>query len=160
VLANDPRNVKAWTRKCSTFFQQRDDISAREACEQAVELDNTYPDAFKQLGMVRYTSRNYEGAIEAFQTCIRLMDAQGWSMSDRLGECYTYQGLAWYLLDDCTTAMPLFREALKTELGDLLQGFTYTGMNSCAAVDDTITLDDIPTPAPPTPVPPEPIGIF
>jgi tetratricopeptide (TPR) repeat protein len=160
VLANDSRNVKAWTRKCETFFQQRNDISARESCEQATELDPTYPDAWKQLGMVQYTSRNYEGAVDSFSTCIQLMTDAGWKLEDHLGECYTYKGLAHQLLAQCDEGWPLFQTALQIGVTDRLLEITYQGMDLCVQVDSNFSNSDIPTPIPPTQPPPEPIGIY
>ncbi|MBI5930316.1 MAG: tetratricopeptide repeat protein [Chloroflexi bacterium] len=160
VLANDSHNVKAWTRKCETFFQERNDISARESCEQAVELDPTYPDAWKQLGMVQYTSRNYEGSIESFQICVQLMTDGGWKLEDQLGECYTYQGLAYQLLAQCHLAMPVFEIALQTNPGQTLLNYIYIGMDYCIKGDSNYSGYQVPTAVPPTPIPPEPIGIY
>lgn len=160
ILANDPRNVKAWTRKCETFFRQRDDAAAQESCEQAIDLDDEFPEAHRQLGMVRYTRRNYEGAIESFETCISWMDAQGWAFEDREIECYYLHGLAYYLLDDCTEAWPLLQEALLLNPADNIRSSIMQGINACVATDGSITVDDIPTPVPPTEVPPDPIGIY
>lgn len=160
VLANDPRNVKAWTRKCETYFRQRDDANAQEACEQAIELDDTFPEAHRQLGQVRYTRRNYEGAIDSFTQCIALMDAQNWPMADRLEQCYYLQGLAHHLLDNCDLAMPLFNQALLLDLTERGREITFEGMALCAQDDETISTEDIPTLPPPTPSPPPPIGIY
>ncbi|NDJ85306.1 MAG: tetratricopeptide repeat protein, partial [Chloroflexi bacterium] len=151
ILAHDSRNVKAWTRKCEYFFRQRDDPQAQEACEQAVELDNTFPEAHKQLGMVRYTRRNYEGAIESFATCIQLMEAQGIERERRLVECYYLHGLAYYLLDRCDQAMPLFEEALLIDSSEVIRNLTLEGMQLCAQVDENYSSSDVPTVAPPTP---------
>ena len=160
VLANDPRNVKAWTRKCETFFRQRDDAAAQESCEQAIDLDSNFPEAHRQLGMVRYTRRNYEGAIESFERCIDLMDAQGWAFEDREIECYYLHGLAYYLLDDCTEAWPLLQEALLLNPAENIRNSIMQGINACVSSDDSITIEDIPTPVVPTEVPPDPIGIY
>lgn len=160
VLSNNPRNVKAWTRKCETFFRQRDDAAAQESCEQAIDLDNDFPEAHRQLGMVRYTRRNYEGAIESFETCINLMDSQGWLFEDREIECYYLHGLAYYLLGDCPAAWDLLQEALLLNPADNIRNSTMQGINACVSTDNTITADDIPTPVPPTAVPPDPIGIY
>lgn len=160
VLANDSRNVKAWTRKCETFFQQRNDISARESCEQATELDPTYPDAWKQLGMVQYTSRNYEGSVDSFRTCIQLMTDAGWPLEDFLAECYTYQGLALHFLDECIDAMALFETSIQIGVGGRLEELTYEGMALCIRDDPDFSGQQLPTPIPPTDIPPEPIGIY
>lgn len=160
VLAHDSRNVKAWTRKCETFFRQREDGSAQESCEQAIELDPTYPDAHKQLGMVRYTRRNYEGAIESFNTCIDLMKAQNWNPQDYLAECYVINGLSQYILANCSAAMDLFTTALTIDTSQRMQELTQEGMILCANSDPSISIQDLPTPAPQPTIPPEPIGIY
>lgn len=160
ILAHDPRNVKAWTRKCETYFRDRDDVNAQASCEQAIDLDETFPEAHMQLGQVRYTRRNYEGAIESFERCISLMDAQGWPTDDRLELCYNLHGLAWYLLDDCSKAMPLFETAILVDSTERGREITLEGMRLCAQADETIDISDLPTPPPPTPVPPPPIDIY
>ncbi|MBN1562918.1 MAG: tetratricopeptide repeat protein [Anaerolineae bacterium] len=76
VLVMEPENVKAYTRKCETYFTMREDSLAQEACEQANQLDAYYPEAWRQLGMVQYTSRNYEGSIESFEQCASLQLSQ------------------------------------------------------------------------------------
>jgi tetratricopeptide (TPR) repeat protein len=160
VLANNPRNVKAWTRKCETYFRQRDDANAQEACEQAIELDPTFPEAHRQLGQVRYTRRNYEGAVESFETCIALMDAQGWPMSERLEQCYYLHGLAWFLLGNCTNAASLFEQAFLVDLTERGRQITLEGIDLCVAYDQNLEISDFPTPPPPTQEPPPPIGIY
>lgn len=161
ILASDPRNVKAWTRKCETFFRQREDALAQESCEQAIELDATFPEAHRQLGMVRYTRRNYEGSIESFETCIGLMDQQGWPMTDRLPECYFLQGLAYYRLDRCEQALPLLQATFDLDTPtERPQELALEGLQLCAQVDENISLDQIPTPIPPTATPLPPIGIY
>ena len=160
VLANNPRNVKAWTRKCETYFRQRDDNNAQEACEQAIELDPTFPEAHRQLGQVRYTRRNYEGAIESFQTCIALMNNQGWNIRDHLEQCYYLQGLAYQLLDNCTAAAPLFEDAFKIDMSERGQEITLIGIDLCAQVDPNFDPGSFPTLPPPTAEPPPPIGIY
>lgn len=160
ILAHDPRNVKAWTRKCETFFRQRDDPNAQESCDQAVELDATFPEAWKQLGMVQYTRRNYEGSIESFQVCVDLMNAQGWLITDQLVECYYLQGLANYSLNRCDLAFPLLQDALRTEPSGPPYTLTLEGMRLCSEVDPSISVQDIPTPIQPSATPPPPIGIY
>jgi hypothetical protein len=86
--------------------------------------------------MVRYTRRNYEGAVEAFATCIRLMDEQGWQMENRLTQCYYIQGLAYYALDNCGAAQPLFETAL-FEMPQILERdreITLQGVTLCETV--------------------------
>jgi len=161
VLAMEPNNVKAYTRKCETYFRQRDDSRAQEACEQATELDKTYPEAWRQLGMVQYAKRNYEGAIESFQTCINLQTEQGIPLEKQEIECYYIQGLSWALLAHCEKAWPNLQTALTMNPSETVKGFINTGLQSCVGTEeDEFSADQIPTPIPPTPVPPEPIGIY
>jgi tetratricopeptide (TPR) repeat protein len=160
VLANDPQNVKAYTRKCETYFRQRDDSRAQEACEQAIQLDDTFPEAWRQLGMVRYTRRNYEGAIEAFETCANLQVAGNFPLDQREIECWYLRGLAYYLLDNCETAVPILQEALTMFPNENVERLTYEGLSRCADRDPNFDDSIIPTPVPATPIPPDPIGIF
>jgi len=160
VLANDPSNVKAYTRKCEAYFRQRDDARAQEACEQALQLDNNFPEAWRQLGMVRYTRRNYEGAIEAFETCAAIQEAANAPLDQREIECWYLRGLAHYLLDRCDLAVPVLQQALTMSPGTNVERLTYEGLGFCANRDPNFDSSIIPTPVPPTPVPPEPIGIF
>lgn len=160
ILANDPRNVKAWTRKCETYYRQRDDNNAQEACEQAIELDATFPEAHRQLGQVRYTRRNYEGSIESFETCIALMEDQGWKPEDRLEQCYYLQGLAYFLLDNCTAAAPLFDEAFQIDMTERGREITLEGIDLCVNADPAFDRGDIAPTLVPTAEPPPPIGIY
>lgn len=160
VLANDPANVKAYTRKCETYFRQRDDARAQEACEQALQLDSGFPEAWRQLGMVRYTRRNYEGAIEAFETCATIQIEAGFALNEREIECWYLRGLAHYLLNECDRAVPLLQEALAMSPNTNVQNLTMQGLNFCANNDPNFDNSIIPTPVPPTPIPPAPIGIF
>jgi tetratricopeptide (TPR) repeat protein len=160
VLAMEPDNVKAYTRKCETYFRMREDALAQEACEQAIQLDPTYPEAHRQLGMVRYTRRNYEGSIESFEACASLQEAQNVPLDEREIQCWYLRGLAWSLLADCDQAMPILTEALQMNPPDSIKDLIYQGMTSCATYEEKYDINDIPTPVPPTSIPPEPIGIF
>lgn len=160
VLAMEPDNVKAYTRKCETYFTMREDSLAQEACEQALELDPTYAEAHRQLGMVRYTRRNYEGAIESFEECSRLQEEQNVPLNAREIECWYIRGLSHALLARCDQAWPVLREALQMNPNERIKGFINEGLMSCVNYEEEYDINDIPTPIPNTPVPPEPIGIF
>lgn len=159
VLAMEPNNVKAYTRKCETYFRVREDQMAQEACEQAIQLDPSYPEAHRQLGMVRYTRRNYEGAIESFEECARIQEANGLPLNQREIECWYIRGLSWALLARCDNAWPVLQEALEMNPPDTVKGFINQGLMSCVEYGDN-DISEIPTPVPNTPVPPPPIGIF
>ena len=160
VLANDPANVKAYTRKCETYFRQRDDARAEEACEQALLLDDNFPEAWRQLGMVQYTRRNYEGAIESFELCAQIQESRNIARDEREIECWYLRGLAHYLLNRCDLAVPIFEEVLTMSPNEVAERFTFEGLRNCASVDENFDDSIIPTPVTPTPLPPEPIGIF
>ncbi|NLX10071.1 MAG: tetratricopeptide repeat protein [Chloroflexi bacterium] len=161
VLAMEPDNVKAYTRKCETYFTMREDALAQEACEQAIELDETYPEAHRQLGMVRYTRRNYEGAIESFDRCANLQEEQGIPLPEREIQCYYIRGLAHALLARCDLAWPILQDALQMNPAESIQGAINQGLMMCVGADEAdYSIEDVPTPIPPTPVPPEPIGVF
>jgi tetratricopeptide (TPR) repeat protein len=162
VLINDPNSVKAYTRKCETYFTMRSDNLAQEACEQATELDPSYPEAWRQLGMVQYTRKNYEGSIESFETCNRLQNEQGIAVADQEIACYYLQGLAHALLAECDKAWEPLQTGLTilTENPDArIEENIRIGMNLCVNNGDR-NPSEIPTAVPPTPVLPEPIGIF
>jgi tetratricopeptide (TPR) repeat protein len=159
VLSMEPDNVKAYTRKCETYFRMRSDAQAQEACEQAIQLDPNYPEAHRQLGMVKYTRRNYEGAIEDFEKCAELQTDQGIPLEDQEIECYYIRGLAWSLLARCDQAWPVLQDALQMNPGENIKRLINEGLMLCVDYGDN-DISEIPTAIPPTPIPPEPIGIF
>lgn len=159
VLAMEPDNVKAYTRKCETYFQMREDPLAKEACEQATELDPSYPEAWRQLGMVQYASRNYEGSIESFEKCAQLQEEQNIPLQEREIQCYYIRGLAFALLAQCNEAWPVLQTALQMEPGETIKGYISQGLLSCVNYGD-MDISEIPTAIPTQPVPPEPIGVF
>jgi tetratricopeptide (TPR) repeat protein len=161
VLSMEPTNVKAYTRKCETYFTMREDSLAQEACEQAIQLDPTYPEAHRQLGMVRYTRRNYEGAIDSFEVCASLQEAQNVPLSQREIQCWYLRGLAWFLLARCDEAWPILHEALAMNPTEEIKALINKGLLSCVDVEEAdYDISDIPTQIPPTPIPAEPIGVF
>lgn len=160
VLVHDKESVKAYTKKCELYFRMREDQLAQEACEQAVQLDPTYPEAYRQLGMVQYTRRNFEGSIESMETCARLQTEQGVPLEDQEIQCYYIRGLAYTLLDDCANGWEVLNRALLMNPSEQVKGFIRQGLQLCVNYDEEYSLEEIPTPIPPTPIPPEPIGVF
>ena len=67
VLEIDPNNARAYLRICETFAAVGEFKDAEPFCDQALEIDPEYADAHRMLGQLRYSRRNYEGAIEEFQ---------------------------------------------------------------------------------------------
>ncbi len=112
IIENNPTNAKAWARKCELFFRSQSDDEALEACQEALRLEPDFPEALRSIGMVYFTMRDYETAIDYFDQCITAMNDQGFPASKHLEQCYYLQGLAWQFLDDCATAEELFNFAL------------------------------------------------
>ncbi|MEL6310190.1 MAG: tetratricopeptide repeat protein [Chloroflexota bacterium] len=72
ILEIEPDNERAYLRLCETnaaagLFQE-----AEIFCDTALDLDPAYTSAHRMRGQLRYSRRNYEGAIESFQMCYLL----------------------------------------------------------------------------------------
>ncbi len=120
----------------------------------AISLDNGYTTAWKWLGQVLYTRRDYEDAITDFDTCAKQELSNQILPDDRLTECWFLDGLAHYLLGECDKAMPIFNDLLSWTHDQNAIKFANTGINKCAATSADIKT---PTPIPPTNTPPPPI---
>lgn len=152
VLRIDNKNVKAYTRKCTAYFNQGDTTKALEACRNATSLDPTFTEAWKWQGQVYYNKRGYESAIESFQTCQKLeRDAvtKGRITADaQYPECWYLQGLARYLLGRCDQeTYGLFNEVLNFTRNDQAINLTRKGIAGCASQDpEYVPSTPIPTP--------------
>jgi tetratricopeptide (TPR) repeat protein len=132
VLERDPDNVEAHLRTCETLALQRDDDAELANCHRALELDQTRPGVWGQIGVIHYLDRNYELAAESFAECVTLMDEQSWDSANRIEQCYYLQVLAHQLLDQCEQAEPLFLQALELEnLSERGREITFEGMQQC-----------------------------
>lgn len=158
VLKLDNKNVKAYTRKCTAYFNQGEVTRALENCRNATSLDPNFTEAWKWQGQVYYNKRGYENAIDAFQRCQKLEEAavaaEKIKKEDQFSECWYLQGLAQYLLGKCEKAYPLFNEVLGFTRNEQAISLTRRGIAGCASKD--------PNYVPPTPIPtptdlPEPI---
>ncbi|MEM6528683.1 MAG: tetratricopeptide repeat protein, partial [Chloroflexota bacterium] len=161
VLSMEPRNERAFLRLCESYFKIGQNDQAQGYCEDALEIDGQYPQAHRQLGMVKYNRRNYEGAIESFKACV---DSGGEEI-----QCSYLRGLAHYYLGQCDDAWAVLEDALKqvSDTSDnprpaddpvvsaIREGLRLTTV-SCARYSGRA----VPTALPPTPIPPTPIGGF
>src|SRR5260221_3193006 len=154
VLSMNNHSVKAMTRLCETYYRMGETNLARNNCENAISLDNGYTTAWKWLGQVLYTRRDYEDAITDFDTCAKQELSNQILPDDRLTECWFLDGLAHYLLGECDKAMPIFNDLLSWTHDQNAIKFANTGINKCAATSADIKT---PTPIPPTNTPPSPI---
>lgn len=157
ILALEPRNARAHLRLCQAYANVGQNDRAQGYCEDALSIDPNYAEAWKQVGMARYTRRNYEGAIEAFETCVA-------NSPGTFVECYYLRGLAHYYLGNCDDAwtileesLPLAQELAESEpiVNSIREGLRLTTV-SCTRY----TGAELPTPIPPTAIPPTPIGGF
>lgn len=165
TLSNDDL-AKANLRICETLanMPEADFDKAETYCSRALQIKPDYGPAFRERGRMQYNRRNYEGAIESFETCAEL-EANFTDASKDL-ECWGLRGLAHYWMADCTAAWDLLNEAVSIarnkglvveEEGGLLGQINiglYNVTERCPGYDNQPT----PTPVPPTVVPPTPIG--
>lgn len=159
ILSLNPSTAdaaKANLRICEMMSQaERVDFGKAEPfCQESIRLKPDYGSAYRQLGRMRYLRRNYEGAIEAFETCVAL------GATDI--ECWHMRGLAHYWMGQCDQAWTVLNEAAvraadqgegQGTIDDINQGLENTRIN-CPAYQNMPS----PTPILPTAIPPTPIG--
>jgi superkiller protein 3 len=105
ILSLEPRNARALLRLCEAYTQVGQLSQAQGYCEDALAINPDYPQAHRQLGMVKYRRRNYEGAIEEFNQCVKLGSSEI--------ECYYLRGLANYYLGNCDQAWTTLEESVR-----------------------------------------------
>lgn len=159
VLSMEPRNERAFLRLCEAYFKIGQNDQAQGYCEDALNIDPQYPQAHRQLGMVKYNRRNYEGAIEAFNNCVT-------SGGEEI-QCWYLRGLAHYYLGQCDDAWSILDEALRKvsnpddnprPADDPVVQSIREGLRLTTVSCPTYSGRAVPTALPPTPVPPTPIG--
>jgi protein O-GlcNAc transferase len=154
ILSLTPRDEKAHLRLCETYSRVGQNDRAQGYCEDALAINPEYAPAWRQVGQARYTRRNYEGAIEAFNNCV--------SFGSTEIECWYLRGLAHYYLGQCDQAWTILTESLPMAealpdkdpiIANIREGLRLTTV-SCANYSGRA----LPTDIPPTPIPPTPIG--
>lgn len=154
ILSLDPINKRAFLRLCEAYAKVGQFDRAQGYCEDALRQDPNYAQALRQVGMMRYNRRNYEGAIDAFEQCVN-------NGSTEI-QCWYLRGLAHYYLGNCDNAWSILQESLvqARELADgesiianIREGLRLTTV-SCPQYSNQA----LPTDPPPTPIPPTPIG--
>jgi tetratricopeptide (TPR) repeat protein len=158
ILDMDPDNAKANLRICQTYasIEEADFSVAEPYCRQALNINPDYAEAYKELGRMQYTRRNYEGSINSFNECVDL--------GGNFIECWYLRGLAHYILGQCDDAWTLLQEAqqmgIEQNVGqgamDQIEIGLFNIRENCVGYGDVA----VPTPIPPTPLPPTPIGGF
>lgn len=162
VLEIEPDNERAYLRLCETYAAAGLFQEAEPFCDAALEIDPDYASAHRMSGQLRYSRRNYEGAIESFQRCFELStDPANPDYNAVEIECLYIRGLAHYFLgnENCDFAWQWLNISLNhpsaqgSVLESILTGLFNTTQN-CAGYAGR----QLPTPIPPTPIPPTPIG--
>lgn len=72
ILNIEPNSAQAYLRLCETYAASGLFQEAEVFCDSALEIDPAYTSAHRMRGQLRYSRRNYEGAIESFQMCYLL----------------------------------------------------------------------------------------
>lgn len=72
ILNIEPSNAQAYLRLCETYAAVGLFQEAEIFCDSALDIDPEYASAHRMRGQLRYSRRNYEGAIESFQMCFLL----------------------------------------------------------------------------------------
>lgn len=72
ILNLEPQNERAYLRLCETYAAVGLFQEAELYCDSALDIDPEYVSAHRMRGQLRYSRRNYEGAIESFQMCYLL----------------------------------------------------------------------------------------
>lgn len=149
ILTLEPRNPKAMLRLCETYFRIGQNDQAQGYCEDALGINPDYPEAYRQLGMVKYSRRNYEGAIEDFDKCVALG-------SEEI-ECYYIRGLAHFYLNHCDDAWTVLNEALvmieQLPSKEPILSSTQAGLRLVTQYCPAYSGQIVPTPMTPTPLP-------
>ncbi len=150
VLEIDPNNARAYLRICETLAAVGQFKKAEPYCDKALEINPNYASAHRMLGQLRYSRRNYEGAIEEFETCVKLGSQEI--------ECYYINGLAHYFLGQCDDAWTILNDALGRATDPSIVNSITIGLTNvtkrCVGYKDRT----LPTAIPPTLIPPTPIG--
>lgn len=150
LIELDPNNAKAYLRKCETYAAVGLFRDAEPFCETALDINPQYADAYRMQGQLRYSRRNYEGAIESFNTCV--------SLGSEDVACYYIRGLAHYFLGQCDQAWSVLNESLARTTASQITDSIKIGLNNVTQNCVAYRGQTLPTEIPPTPIPPTPIG--
>jgi tetratricopeptide (TPR) repeat protein len=153
LIEQNPLNARAFLRKCETIMSQGFFQEAEPFCDTAIDVNPQFADAYRAQGQVRYSRRNYEGAIESFNQCI--------SLGSQAIECYYIRGLAHYFLGQCDDAWRVLNESLqRVAIDSPTRDPILIGLNNVTVRCVSYIGQSLPTAIPPTTIPPTPIGGF
>lgn len=150
ILDIDGDNAKAYLRLCETYASIGEFITATGFCETALDLNPVYASAWRMLGQLQYSRRNYESSIESFNSCVQFGSTEV--------ECYYIRGLAHYFLGQCDEAWAVLHESFSYTNQEPIIETINTGLTNVTVNCPGYENRSLPTPIPPTPIPPTPIG--
>lgn len=174
ILVLNPRNARASLRMCQMYAKIGQYEQAEGYCDDAIEINENYSDAYRELGRMQYNRRNYEGAIDSFTSCQNFTLEQVGTVNEETGqtlisqniECWYLRGLARYYLNICDEGWLDLSQALEyTRFMDESQQapireIIRTGMTEITRYCTGFAGQALPTDIPPTAIPPTPIGSF
>ena len=102
------------------------------------------------LGQLQYNRRNYESAIESFNSCVQFGSTEV--------ECYYIRGLAHYFLGQCDDAWAVLNDSFSYTAQEPIIETINTGLTNVTINCPGYENRSLPTPIPPTPIPLTPIG--
>jgi tetratricopeptide (TPR) repeat protein len=158
ILAMQPENARAFLRLCDAYFEARENERATDYCQEAVDINPEYAQAWASLGQTQYSRRNYEGAIESFEACVALAG------DDADIRCYYLRGLAHYYLGQCNEAWDILTNAVNRIRAENpspenpVLSAAQEGLRLITVSCEAFVNRPLPTAIPPTPIPPTPIG--
>lgn len=150
VLEFAPENERAYLRLCETYAAKGLFREGEPFCQRALDINPLYADAHRMQGQLRYSRRNYEGAIDSFNTCI--------SLGSQAVECYYLRGLAHYFLGQCDDAWNVLNESIAYTVQEPILRSINIGLSNVTVNCAGYRGVSLPTPIPPTAIPPTPIG--
>ena len=162
ILAMQPENAKGYLRLCEAYTQVGEHKRAQGYCEDALNLNPDYAEAWRALGQAEYPQRNYEGAINSFEHCVALESSR--PIADQEIECYYLRGLSHYYLGHCQQAWDILTDSLnrvRATSDDPNNPVLVNTANGLQLITENCTGFSgraLPTAIPPTAIPPTPIG--
>ena len=162
ILAMQPDNAKGYLRLCETYSRIGEHRKAQGYCEDALNVNPNYAEAWRALGQTQYPQRNYEGAINSFEHCVALESTR--PPEDQEIECYYLRGLSHYYLGHCQEAWDILTDSLnriRATTSDPNNSVLINTSNGLQLITENCTGFSgraLPTTIPPTAIPPTPIG--
>ncbi len=133
INVQDPIPYMAMARSLAQRGDLGDFFMSQLYMKQALQLDPTNPDTYAQLGIIYQQSRNFEGAIEAFQCALDGCDAQ--TSCDVRRDCSTNTTTTVKSMELSDTTLTYYYS-----YGSVLAGMSTPGNNYCSRASKIFTL--------------------